>query len=159
MENSNPGLFPPQGTCTGRSACWLLPMAVAISSNLRSKAIFYRKPSLATKVKGVSLPRGSPFHTVPSVQDCWPTSPPLLFTDGFNVCCTGLHQLADSLQLFQAGSLLGLGNRLAQHAGQRVGGELAGPEWTGEGSFKKCLGLGTSISTPGPRGGHQGTLC
>lgn len=56
VENSKPGFFPPRGTCTGRSGCWPLPMAGALSSSLSSKATSSRTPSLATMLKGVALP-------------------------------------------------------------------------------------------------------
>lgn len=82
LEKSNPGLFP-----TGCSAYWTFPMADAVMSILSSKATSSRKPSLATMVKGVALPGGPIYHTVSSVQDCWPTSPPFLFADCYSVCC------------------------------------------------------------------------
>ena len=56
VVNSKPGFFPPRGTCTGRSGCWPLPMAGALSSSLSSKATSSRTPSLATMLKGVALP-------------------------------------------------------------------------------------------------------
>ena len=64
---------------------------------------------------------------------------------------TAYLQLDGSLQLGGAGTLSGLGDPLAQHAGQRVGGKQAGPKWVEEGGLEKCLDPGTSVSTPGPR--------
>lgn len=154
VENSKPGFFPPRGTCTGRSGCWPLPMAGALSSSLSSKATSSRTPSLATMLKGVALPHPGepPSHTGPSVHGCWPTSPPLLFADGLSACCdrsppTGWQPAAR----WGWDLVRGLGDPLAQHAAQRVGGKQAGPKWVEEGGLEKCLDPGTSVSTPGPR--------
>lgn len=146
-------LLPPRGTCTGRSGCWPLPMAGALSSSLSSKATSSRTPSLATMLKGwPPSPGEPPSHTGPSVHGCWPTSPPLLFADGLSACCdrsppTGWQPAAR----WGWDLVRGLGDPLAQHAAQRVGGKQAGPKWVEEGGLEKCLDPGTSVSTPGPR--------
>ena len=94
------------------------------------------------------------------MHGCWPTSPPLLFADGLSACCdrsppTGWQPAAR----WGWDLVRGLGDPLAQHAAQRVGGKQAGPKWVEEGGLEKCLDPGTSVSTPGPRCEHQGTLC
>ena len=138
VENSNHGLFPPQGTCTGSSAAclslWLVPydpdtaQRTSPPGSLLWPPWWKEQPSLeALHIKqclqcmtaGQLHPHCSLLMALVSID----TGPLLL--DG-------------SLCLCGAGTLLGLGNYLAQHAGQRVGGKSAGHKWKEVGSLKNA---------------------
>ncbi len=115
-ENSDPGLCPPRGICTGRSGSWPCPRCshgwsrVALSP-LKGHLLQQAFSGHQGERGGGPSPESLPI-TVPSGHDCWPPAPTpgaLCYRD-LGALPTGHLQVDGSRPLCGAGTWSGLGH-------------------------------------------------